>query len=256
MIRSVIDIAVKAGDAILDIYKQEFTVELKNDNSPLTTADKNANAIIIAGLKNIAGSIPIISEENKLLDYSIRKNWSSCWIVDPLDGTKEFIKKNGEFTVNIALVKDGLPVLGVIHVPAQNITYYAEKGKGSFKIENEKTSRLEIRNLAEDGTLKIVGSRSHQTPELLEYVEQQKQFFPNVDFVAAGSSLKFCLLAEGKADVYPRLGPTMEWDTCAGQIIATEAGAVVLRWDNNEPLLYNREDLLNPYFIVKNPLLH
>lgn len=256
MIQSVIDIALEAGNAILEVYKQEFTVEIKSDNSPLTVADKNANEIIIAGLKNIDGSIPVISEENKLLDYSTRKNWTSCWIVDPLDGTKEFIKKNGEFTVNIALVENGIPVLGVVHVPAQNITYYAEKNKGSFKIENGKTSQLKIRNLAEDGTLKIVGSRSHQTPELLQYVEQQKQIFPNVDFVAAGSSLKFCLLAEGKADVYPRLGPTMEWDTCAGQIVATEAGAVVLRWDNNEPLLYNREDLLNPYFIVKNPLLH
>ena len=157
--------------------------------------------------------------------------------------------------VSIALVENGVPVLGVVHVPAQNVTYYAEKDKGSFKIENGVTQQLHIRKLAEDGVLKIVGSRSHQTPELLEYVEQQKAKFANVDFVAAGSSLKFCLLAEGKADVYPRLGPTMEWDTCAGQIVATEAGAEVLRFDNNQPLLYNRENLLNPFFIVKNPEL-
>lgn len=255
MIQSVIDIALEAGNAILEIYKQDILVETKEDNSPLTIADKNANEIIVAGLKRLNDLIPIISEENKLIDFSVRAGWTRCWIVDPLDGTKEFIKKNGEFTVNIALVEHGIPVLGVVHVPAQNVTYYAAKGKGSFKVENGITHKLSIRKLAEDGVLKIVGSRSHQTPELLEYVEQQKAKFANVDFVAAGSSLKFCLLAEGKADVYPRLGPTMEWDTCAGQIVATEAGAVVLRYDNNEPLLYNRENLLNPFFIVKNPEL-
>ena len=255
MIDKIIEIAINAGNAILEIYKQDFTVELKSDDSPLTLADKTANEIIINGLKTINNSIPIISEENKLIDFSERKNWTKCWIVDPLDGTKEFIKKNGEFTVNIALVEYGIPVLGVVHVPAQNITYYAEKNIGCYKIENGNSTQLKIRRLAEDGVLKIVGSRSHQTPELLAYVEQQKTKFANVEFVAAGSSLKFCLLAEGKADVYPRLGPTMEWDTCAGQIVATEAGAEVLRFDNNEPLLYNRENLLNPFFIVKNPEL-
>lgn len=255
MIDKIIEIAINAGNAILEIYKQDFTVELKSDDSPLTLADKTANEIIINGLKTINNSIPIISEENKLIDFSERKNWTKCWIVDPLDGTKEFIKKNGEFTVNIALVEYGIPVLGVVHVPAQNITYYAEKNKGSYKIENGNSTQLKIRRLAEDGVLKIVGSRSHQTPELFAYVEQQKTKFANVEFVAAGSSLKFCLLAEGKADVYPRLGPTMEWDTCAGQIVAKEAGAEVLRFDNNEPLLYNRENLLNPFFIVKNPEL-
>ncbi len=255
MIQTVIDIAVQAGNAILEIYKQDFEVEFKSDFSPLTVADKNANAIIIEGLKRIDPSIPIISEENKLTDYSIRSTWTKCWIVDPLDGTKEFIKKNGEFTVNIALVENGIPILGVVHVPVQNITYYAERNKGSYKIEDGNTRILKIRRLAEDGILKIVGSRSHQTPELLEYVEQQKTKFANVDFVAAGSSLKFCLLADGKADVYPRLGLTMEWDTCAGHIVATEAGALVERFDNQQPLLYNREDLLNPYFIVKNPAL-
>lgn len=255
MIQTVLNIAVQAGNAILEIYKQDITVETKSDNSPLTIADKNANEIIVAGLKELDNSIPIISEENKLTDYSERKNWTKCWIVDPLDGTKEFIKKNGEFTVNIALVENGIPILGVVHVPAQHITYHAEKDKGSFKIESGQTKKLTIRKLAEDGVLKIVGSRSHQTPELLEYVVQQKAKFANVDFVAAGSSLKFCLLAEGKADVYPRLGLTMEWDTCAGQIVATEAGAEVLRCDNNQPLLYNRENLLNPFFIVKNPAL-
>jgi len=255
MINSIIEIAKEAGEAILEIYKQDFSVELKSDNSPLTIADKKSNDIIVAALKNIDASIPIISEENKLLEYEIRKSWTKCWIVDPLDGTKEFIKKNGEFTVNIALVENGIPILGVVHVPAQQITYYAEIGKGSYKLENNITSILKIRPLAQDGVLKIVGSRSHQTPELLEYVAQQKLKFAAVDFVAAGSSLKFCLLADGKADVYTRLGPTMEWDTCAGQIVATEAGAEVLRFDNLQSLTYNRQDLLNPFFIVKNPQL-
>lgn len=255
MISTIIDIAEKAGEKILNIYRQDFSVEIKNDQSPLTLADKEANALIVENLKKLDNSIPIISEENKLTDYEIRQTWIKCWIVDPLDGTKEFIKKNGEFTVNIALVENGIPIAGVVHVPAQGITYFAELGKGSFKKENQQITPLHIRPIAEDGILKIVGSRSHQTPELLEYVEQQKGKFEKVDFVAAGSSLKFCLIAEGKADVYPRLGPTMEWDTCAGQIVATEAGAVVLRRDNQQPLLYNRENLLNPYFIVKSPNL-
>jgi 3'(2'), 5'-bisphosphate nucleotidase len=255
MIESVLEIAAKAGEAILEIYRQDFSVETKSDNSPLTQADKNANAVIVEGLKKIAPSIPVISEENKLTAYAERKDWTQCWIVDPLDGTKEFIKKNGEFTVNIALVEHGEPVLGVVHVPAQGITYYAEKSKGSYKLQDGNRIKLKIRELAVDGTLKIVGSRSHQTPELLEYVEQQKKNYGRVDFVAAGSSLKFCLVAEGIADVYPRLGPTMEWDTCAGQIVATEAGAEVLRYDTMQPLRYNREDLLNPFFIVKNPRL-
>jgi 3'(2'), 5'-bisphosphate nucleotidase len=255
MLTTVLEIAKNAGDAILEIYKQDFEVEFKSDNSPLTIADQTANKIIVDGLNKLNPEIPVISEENKLTDYSVRKDWNLCWIVDPLDGTKEFIKKNGEFTVNIALVEHGVPVLGVVHVPAQQITYYAASGKGSFRMKDGISTRLKIRELAEDGILKIVGSRSHQTPELLEYVERQKERFEQVDFVAAGSSLKFCLIAEGMADVYPRLGPTMEWDTCAGQIVAAEAGAVVLRWDNQQPLVYNRENLLNPYFIVKNPHL-
>jgi len=255
MLPALIDIAVKAGKAILEIYSQDFTVEIKSDHSPLTQADKKSNEIIMEGLRALDDTIPIISEENKLTSFEIRKKWTKCWMVDPLDGTKEFIKKNGEFTVNIALVENGIPVLGVVYVPAQDIIYYATKDKGSFKIENGVTRQLYIRPLAADGILKIVGSRSHQTPELMEYVEQQKKIFQQVDFVAAGSSLKFCLLAEGRADVYPRLGPTMEWDTCAGQIIATEAGAEVIRFDNYQPLLYNRKNLLNPYFLVKHPAL-
>jgi 3'(2'), 5'-bisphosphate nucleotidase len=253
MIRPVMDIARRAGAVILSIYEKDFTVEYKDDRSPLTEADQASNEVIIAGLRSLTPDIPIISEETKLTDYSIRRHWKQCWLVDPIDGTKEFIKKNGEFTVNIALIQNGEPVLSVLYVPAQGNLYHAEKGKGSCLVENGLEIPLHIRPLASDGILKIVGSRSHQTPELLAYVEQQKQKFSQVEFVPAGSSLKFCLISEGKADVYPRLGPTMEWDTAAGQLIATEAGAQVVVWETGFPLSYNRENLLNPNFIVKHP---
>ena len=250
MIQEVIKIAEQAGNAILEIYHKDFSIEYKDDKSPLTEADKVSNQIIVDALKQLTPEIPIISEENKLIDYSERKNWIKCWVVDPIDGTKEFIKKNGEFTVNIALIENGEPILSVLGVPAQNKIFYAEKGNGSFVIENATTKALKINDKITD-TIRIVGSRSHQTPELLAYVEEQNSKFKNVEFVAAGSSLKFCLIAENKADVYPRLGPTMEWDTAAGQLIATEAGAEVLVWETKHPLAYNRENLLNPYFIVQ-----
>lgn len=250
MIQEIIKIAEQAGNAILEIYHKDFSIEYKDDKSPLTDADKVSNQIIIDELKRLSPNIPIISEENKLTEYSERKNWPKCWLVDPIDGTKEFIKKNGEFTVNIALIENGEPILSVLGVPAQNKIFYAEKGNGSFVIENATTKALKINDKITD-TIRIVGSRSHQTPELLAYVEEQNSKFKNVEFVAAGSSLKFCLIAENKADVYPRLGPTMEWDTAAGQLIATEAGAEVLVWETEQPLIYNRENLLNPYFIVQ-----
>ncbi|MCB9034933.1 MAG: 3'(2'),5'-bisphosphate nucleotidase CysQ [Chitinophagales bacterium] len=255
MIEDIIAIANQAGKEILNIYHKDFSIEYKDDKSPLTEADKVSNQIIVDGLKNLTPNIPIISEENKLIDFETRKTWQQCWLVDPIDGTKEFIKKNGEFTINIALIENHEPILSVLFVPAQNKMFYAQKNKGAFLIENNQTKQLHIRNLAEDGVLKIVGSRSHQTPELLAYVDEQKQNYSNVEFVAAGSSLKFCLIAEGIADVYPRLGPTMEWDTGAGQLIATEAGAEVLVFETKQVLQYNRANLLNPYFIVKHPNL-
>lgn len=250
MIQEVIKIAEQAGHAILEIYNKDFSIEYKDDKSPLTEADKVSNQIIVDALKQLTPQIPIISEENKLIDYSERKNWIKCWVVDPIDGTKEFIKKNGEFTVNIALIENGEPILSVLSVPAQNKVFYAEKGNGSFVLENGNVKILKINDSITD-TIRIVGSRSHQTPELLAYVEEQKLKYKNVEFVAAGSSLKFCLIAENKADVYPRLGPTMEWDTAAGQLIATEAGAEVLVWETKQALKYNRENLLNPYFVVQ-----
>lgn len=249
-------IAQEAGEAIMEIYNSDFAVEVKEDKSPLTVADKASNEVIVNSLQSHYPSIPIISEENKLTSYNERKGWNYCWVVDPLDGTKEFINRNGEFTVNIALLKGNEPVLGVVYVPAQAKTYFAKKGEGAFLIDGEASPiRLTVRKLANDGVLKVVGSRSHNSPEVDAYVNQLKEKFPRVEFVAAGSSLKFCLVAEGKADVYPRLAPTMEWDTCAGQVVATEAGAEVLRYPELTPLGYNKENLLNPYFIVRNPEL-
>lgn len=251
-----IQISIEAGQEIMKIYVKDFNVELKADESPLTEADKAANSVIVNALKDLYPNIPIISEENKLLEYEERKDWEWCWLVDPLDGTKEFIKKNGEFTVNIALIHQQTIVAGVVFVPATNKVFYAIKGQGAFLIENGSDPQLlRIRPLAEDGILKVVGSRSHNSKEVDEYVAELRKSYSEIEFVAAGSSLKFCLIAEGKADVYPRLAPTMEWDTGAGQIVASEAGAEVLRFPEMTPLDYNKENLLNPHFIVLHPEL-
>ncbi|MCY7409611.1 MAG: 3'(2'),5'-bisphosphate nucleotidase CysQ [Chitinophagales bacterium] len=254
-INKIIAIAKEAGKEIMVIYAQDFSVELKGDNSPLTQADKKANGIIVNALKELHPEIPIISEETKLLSYDERKGWNTYWLVDPLDGTKEFIKKNGEFTVNIALMSDGQPVLGVVYAPAQNKTWYGVKGEGSF-ILNEDGSKVSLkkgsnwRNLQK---LKVVASRSHLDENTLKFVEDLKNEGKEVDFVSSGSSLKFCLVAEGKADVYPRFAPTMEWDTAAGQAVVEIAGGIVLNWNTKERLQYNKENLLNPFFIVEFP---
>lgn len=252
-INDLVRLSVEAGHEIMKIYQKDFSVELKNDESPLTEADKASNEVIVKGLISLYPQIPIISEENKLTDYSERKSWEWCWLVDPLDGTKEFIKKNGEFTVNIALVHQNKIVVGVIFVPAQNKIYYAASGLGAYMMDNSADPvRLKIRDL-DIQTLKVVGSRSHQSQEVEDFVDKLKGKYRDVEFVPAGSSLKFCLVAEGKADIYPRLAPTMEWDTAAGQIIAEEAGAEVIKYPENVPLEYNKENLLNPYFIVFHP---
>lgn len=260
MIRAAID----AGSAIINIYYQDFAIETKEDSSPLTIADKKSHQIIISYLN--ASGIPILSEEGKNIEYSKRKNWEYLWIVDPLDGTKEFIKKNDEFTVNIALVHRDRPVSGVIYVPVFHRLYFAADQMGAYRLEfdgnlqifNEsmddimaKASRIKINpNVKRPYT--IVGSRSHATSDLREYVDKKRQEYGDVEFISSGSSLKFCQVAEGKADVYPRLGPTMEWDTAAGQLIAEQAGAFVFRYDTDMPLVYNKEDLKNPWFIVSN----
>ncbi len=250
-IEDIINIAKEAGEAIMEVYKKDFEVFEKADQSPLTIADKKANDIIVKRLRALQlENIHLISEEEKEVPYAVRKNWEYFWLVDPLDGTKEFIKKNDEFTVNIALIKNHRPILGVIYVPATQEVYYAIKEKGSYKIDqfgNKKQLKVKMANK----NLKIVASRSHLSTEVETYIADQKKKYTYVSCIAAGSSLKFCLVAEGIADVYPRLGPTMEWDTGAGQIIVEEAGGEVIRVDNNNVLDYNKKNLLNPFFIVK-----
>ncbi len=238
--------AIKAGEKILQIYSEDFSVTYKNDNSPLTIADQQANEIIEGYLSKT--NIPILSEEGKLTDYKVRKNWELLWIVDPLDGTKEFVKRNGEFTVNIALVKDGVPILGVIFVPVKGWLYYGSP-KGSYReIDDEKV----LLPLAKKSTVfKVVGSRSHQSPETKEYFENIQEKKENVEIVSMGSSVKICLVAEGSADVYPRFAPTMEWDTAAGHAIAKYAGKKLIDLQTKQEMVYNRPRLTNNWFIVE-----
>jgi 3'(2'), 5'-bisphosphate nucleotidase len=244
--------AREAGKAVMEVYSSDFAVERKEDKSPLTLADKRSHEIIVKGLSGIAGSsIPILSEEGKGIPYDERKNWDYFWLVDPLDGTKEFIKRNGEFTVNIALIRGQRPVLGVIYVPVTDTLYYAHEGAGAHKEMQGRTLKLPEQKAR--GRFTIAGSRSHATPELAAFVEEMKKDHGEVDFISAGSSLKFCLVAEGKADVYPRFGPTMEWDTAAGQAIAEQSGAPVVEMATKKPLVYNKQNLLNPWFTVKGP---
>ena len=247
-LRSLMDVSRNAGKAILNVYHSDFSVERKEDQSPLTLADKRANDIITTHLK-AHSSYPILSEEGKTIPYATRRDWEYFWLVDPLDGTKEFIKKKGDFTVNIALIHRGRPVLGVIYIPVTGVLYHAVKGEGSFKIENGRTERLPLIRSARE-RLTLVGSRSHVTKELEDYYQRMKDRYGELDIISIGSSLKFCMVAEGQADVYPRLGPTMEWDTAAGQIIAEEAGGQVMEYETRKPLQYNKENLLNPFFLV------
>lgn len=249
----VVDIAKQAGQAILDVYVQDFEVITKEDKSPLTQADQNANTIIVEALQKHYPTIPIISEENKMVSYEVRKYWTRFWLVDPLDGTKEFIKKNGEFTVNIALIEDGCPVFGVVHIPATGVTFYGVVGQGSYCIQPGKEA-VELPHTpipyAQKDHVVVVASRSHLTQETEDFVADLKAKGKQVDYLSSGSSLKFCLVAEGKADVYPRFGPTMEWDTAAAHAVALGAGRHVYKAGTAEPLTYNKEDLLNPWFIV------
>lgn len=244
---SLIEIIREAGKAIMEIYDTDFSVEQKGDKSPLTLADKQSHQILSRFLRD-QYAFPVLSEEGRNITYEERRNWGPFWLLDPLDGTKEFIKKNGEFTVNIALIHAGSPVVGVVFVPAKDMLYYAVRDEGAYKIEGGRTTRLP--ESKKPGPLTIVGSRSHASKEFDEYVEKLKNTYGEVAFLTAGSSLKFCLVAEGLADIYPRLGPTMEWDTAAGQVIVEEAGGIVVEAGNNKPLTYNKENLLNPFFIA------
>ncbi len=236
-----------AGRAVLEVYNSDFAVEQKEDKSPLTLADTRSHGIISAYLKKHF-AFPVLSEEGRDIPYGERRTWGYYWLVDPLDGTKEFVKRHGDFTVNIALIHEARPVAGVIYVPVTGVLYYAQKGVGSFRVENGKITKLPVKG--EKDLLTIVGSRSHATPELEQYIQEMKKKYGELEVISCGSSLKFCMVAEGKAEVYPRLGPTMEWDTAAGQIIVEEAGGQVVEFETRTPMLYNKENLLNPFFLA------
>ncbi len=259
LLQHAINASLKAGKEIMDVYSQDdFKIQIKSDDSPLTIADKKAHQAIVATIKHLA--IPILSEEGKHDDFSLRKNWSKCWIIDPLDGTKEFIQRNNEFTVNIALVENGVPTLGVIYIPVYKTLYFATKKLGAYKTDINSTSNLSVDSLLktaiklpvkqQSDTLRVVGSRSHMNKATEEFIENLKQQGKPIKMVTKGSSLKLCMIAEGKADIYPRFAPTMEWDIAAGHAIINAAGGKVIHTDSNKELTYNKENLLNPYFIA------
>lgn len=247
--KEILGIAQKAGEAIMDIYNNasDFGMEAKSDDSPVTIADKAANTIICDALAQLPVQFPIISEENASIPYATRKDFEYCWMVDPLDGTKEFINKNDDFTVNIALLHHQRPILGVVYIPVTQTGYFAVANQGAFKVKNGLISPIQVDSTTSKDSPRILCSRSHLTPATQAYIEQ----FEQPQLIARGSSLKFLLIAEGQADLYPRLGPTSEWDTAAADIVVTEAGGQVLQWDNNQPLVYNKASLKNPFFIVK-----
>ena len=239
-------IAKEAGDAIMKIYEKDFTIDYKDDKSPLTEADIKSNEIICKALAELYPTIPMLSEENKEVEYADRKDWNFFWCIDPIDGTKEFIKKNGEFTVNIALIEKDTPVLGVVYAPAIGEMYKAKKGEGAFK--NDQKLPLHV-NSAPKEKLVVIASKSHLSEETQNFIDALDT--KEVEQNSKGSSLKLCMVAEGVADIYPRLAPTMEWDTAAADAIVRESSKMTYQFDSEKPLVYNKENLLNPWFVVK-----
>ena len=252
-----INASIKGGHAIMKVYASDFSVEHKSDATPLTLADKNCHQIIEEQLKKT--KIPILSEEGDQIVYSERKEWDYFWLVDPLDGTKEFIKRNGDFTVNIAMIYNQKPIMGVIYVPEKKVLYFAMDGLGSYRTNRSslidnlqelivESNKLPI-NYKRDNYV-IVGSRSHMSTETEQFIAEKKEKYGQIDFMAVGSSLKLCMVAEGKADAYPRYAPTMEWDIGAGHAIVKMAGFSVYKYNTNQEVVYNKRDLLNPWFLV------
>ncbi len=245
-------VARKAGEAILEVYGTDFAVERKADASPVTEADLAAHRVIANALTERYPEIPVLSEESSEQDsYELRRHWSRFWMVDPLDGTKEFIKRNGQFTVNIALIENSRPRAGVVYAPVLELLYYGELGRGAFKIEGSTAAqRLSPAPPSDGDRLVIAGSLSHPTPEMDAFIAESRATYKEVEFVAMGSSLKICMVADGRADVYPRFGPTMEWDTAAAHAVASAAGRKVLRYGSDQELSYNKPDLHNDWFLV------
>jgi 3'(2'), 5'-bisphosphate nucleotidase len=259
LLNTAITAALEAGKAILEIYHSgDFDIEIKGDNSPLTKADTASHNVIMSYLTET--NIPVLSEEGKETPYEERKDWSQLWIVDPIDGTKEFIKRNGEFTVNIALIENQKTLMGFIFVPVTGELYFSTKEMGAFKVTVD-MDNFDIETLIsngnklplkrEDKTFTVVASRSHMSQETETYVQEMCDIHGEVNLISKGSSLKLCMVAEGTANCYPRFAPTMEWDTAAGQAICEHAGFEVIDWSTKQGMLYNREELLNNWFLVK-----
>jgi len=249
LIEPLVTLARQAGDAILEVYATDFDVQAKADDSPLTQADMASNRVIDAGLRALTPDLPIISEETGLPDFGERGQWSRYWLIDPLDGTKEFVKRNGEFTVNIALIDNHRPVLGIVHVPVMNKTYTGCDGCGSSVRTGDEDPREISVSPVSASPVRVVGSRSHRGASLDAFFEALGE----IEIHPMGSSLKFCVVAEGNADIYPRLGPTSEWDTAAAQAVVEQAGGAVVELDGR-PLSYNaKADILNPHFLVRGP---
>jgi 3'(2'), 5'-bisphosphate nucleotidase len=244
-------IAEAAGREILQVYNKtgNIDVTVKDDNSPLTEADRRAHELIVARLSQLNPPLPVLSEESEQLDFTVRSQWSRYWLVDPLDGTKEFIKRNGEFTVNIALIEDGQPVMGIVHVPVTGITYLGLKGVGASRVEAGNVTPIHCRRISPgQKSLQVVASRSHRAPALDGLLDRLRAEFTDLDLVSMGSSLKICLVAAGQADLYPRLGPTCEWDTAAAHGVLLAAGGTLVDPDFKELRYNSKAELLNPHF--------
>ena len=238
-------IARAAGDAILAIYRQPFEVEYKQDESPLTAADQGAHEVIVQALARLTPDIPVLSEESDAETMQVRRGWSRYWLVDPLDGTKEFVSRNGEFTVNIALIEAGRPVWGLVHAPVLDKLWYGGKDIGAWRVADGKREAIQTRPHREGEPWRVVGSRNHLSQATLDYLAPLGE----IELVSMGSSLKFCIIAEGGAELYPRLAPTCEWDTAAAQAVLEGAGGSVTQLDG-APLAYNKSDILNPWFVA------
>lgn len=254
LLDQVIELSVRAGEAILEIYNsdRDFNTETKADDSPVTDADKAAHIVLYKALSEIDQNTPILSEEGNMPDFDTRSSWRRYWIIDPLDGTKEFIKRNGEFTVNVALIENGIPILGVVHVPVLAITYAGSSDLGALKIDASGEMPINPRKAPSNGQdpVKIVASRSHGSEAVEKCVNRLEKHFGSTERKSMGSSLKLCLVAEGEADIYPRLAPTSEWDTAAAQAVVEAAGGIVLDDDLKELRYNSKADILNPHFYV------
>lgn len=266
LLKIAVKAALEAGQQIMAIYASgDFNVEMKGDNSPLTRADVASHQVIMAHLQST--DIPVLSEEGRSIPYAERAEWSTLWIVDPIDGTKEFIKRNGEFTVNIALVEAGIPVMGVVYVPAKQELFVGVlegehacamrtvQGDAGWSVDAWLRAGQPIPAGTANRPVTVVASRSHMSKETADYIQELRAVHGDIETISKGSSLKLCMVAAGEADCYPRFAPTMEWDTAAGQGVCLAAGCDVMNWETKSPLTYNRKDLLNPWFVVYGPRL-